>query len=134
VPGRDRSGQHQHAGHQGDGGDGAHRDGDLADQLADLLQRDIRGEGLLCALEFVADRDDRKFFDASDKVGARVAAALLSEGVIARAMPQGDIIGFAPPLCLARDEADKIVAAARKAVAAVLPMREHVGTSSNGIR
>jgi L-2,4-diaminobutyrate transaminase len=95
---------------------------------------DIRGEGLLCALEFVADRDDRKFFDASDKVGARVAAALLSEGVIARAMPQGDIIGFAPPLCLARDEADKIVAAARKAVAAVLPVREHVGTSSNGIR
>jgi L-2,4-diaminobutyrate transaminase len=28
--------------------------------------------------------------------------AMLKRGVIARAMPQGDIIGFAPPLCLAK--------------------------------
>ncbi len=81
---------------------------------------DIRGEGLLCAVEFVKDRDTRSFFDASEKVGPRVVAALLAEGVIARAMPQGDIIGFAPPLCLSRDEADTIVNAARKAVAATI--------------
>jgi len=33
-------------------------------------------------------------------------------------MPQGDILGFAPPFCLTRDEADEVVAktvsAARK--------------------
>ncbi len=45
-----------------------------------------------------------------------MAAALLKRGVIARAMPQGDILGFAPPLCLSRDEADTIVAATRAAV------------------
>jgi L-2,4-diaminobutyrate transaminase len=45
-----------------------------------------------------------------------MAAALLENGVIGRAMPQGDILGFAPPLCLTREEADKIVDATAKAV------------------
>ncbi|MCA8881748.1 MAG: aminotransferase class III-fold pyridoxal phosphate-dependent enzyme, partial [Rhodobacteraceae bacterium] len=81
---------------------------------------EIRGEGLLCAVEFVADRDGRKFFDASEKVGARAVAAMLGENVIARAMPQGDIIGIAPPLCLSRAEADQIAAAVAAAVKDVL--------------
>ena len=39
---------------------------------------EVRGEGLLCAVEFVADRDKRTFFDAGDKIGPRVAAGLLA--------------------------------------------------------
>lgn len=81
---------------------------------------DIRGVGLLCAVEFVKDRDSRTFFDAGEKVGPRLAAALLARGIIARAMPQGDIIGFAPPLCLTRDEADIIVGTFAQAVKDVL--------------
>ncbi|GKY88443.1 aspartate aminotransferase family protein [Sinisalibacter aestuarii] len=81
---------------------------------------EIRGEGMLCALEFVADREARRFFDPSDKVGYRLAAALLEQGVIGRAMPQGDILGFAPPLSLSREEADIIVAATAKAAQSVL--------------
>jgi len=81
---------------------------------------DVRGEGMLCAVEFVKDRNSRTFFDASEKVGARVAAALLEHGVIARAMPQGDILGFAPPFCLTTAEADEIADKTAKAVAAVL--------------
>ena len=77
---------------------------------------DIRGEGLLVAVEFIADREGRRFFDPGEKVGPRIAAALLAEGVIARAMPEGDIIGFAPPLCLTRDEADITADALLKAV------------------
>ncbi|MBQ0707263.1 MULTISPECIES: aspartate aminotransferase family protein [unclassified Ochrobactrum] len=77
---------------------------------------EIRGEGLMAAIEFVEDRDDRKFFDPSLKIGAQVSAALLANGVIGRAMPEGDILGFAPPLCLTTEEADKIVAATKKAV------------------
>ena len=38
--------------------------------------------------------------------------------MIGRAMPQGDILGFAPPLCLTREEADIIVAATEGAIAA----------------
>lgn len=80
---------------------------------------EVRGEGFMLAAEFVKNRDGRVWFDASEKVGPAVAAALLNEGVIARAMPQGDIIGFAPPFCLSRKEAEIIVDATRKAVKSV---------------
>ena len=82
---------------------------------------DIRGEGMLCAVEFVEDRGDRRFFDPARKIGPQVSAALLSQDkVIGRAMPQGDILGFAPPFCLTREEADLIVGATRRAVETVL--------------
>lgn len=81
---------------------------------------EIRGDGMLCAVELVRDRDDRVYFDAAEKVSARVVAAMLDRGVIARAMPQGDIIGFAPPFSLTREQADEIVAVTKASVAAVL--------------
>lgn len=89
----------------------------LREALAEFpIVGDVRGEGMLAAIEFVADRDDRVFFDPALKVGPRIAAALLDNGVIGRAMPQGDILGFAPPLCLTRAEADVIVKATLGAV------------------
>ena len=48
----------------------------------------------LAALEFVADRRTKRRFDPNLKVGPQVSAACLSRGMIARAMPQGDILGF----------------------------------------
>lgn len=81
---------------------------------------DVRGEGLLAAVEFVADRDDRVFFDPAQKIGPRIATALAERGVIGRAMPQGDILGFAPPLCLTKEEADIIVEKTVEAVNSVL--------------
>jgi len=77
---------------------------------------EVRGDGLLCAVEFAEDPAAQRFFDPARKVGPTLAGALLREGVIARAMPQGDILGFAPPLCLSREEADTIVAATKRAV------------------
>ena len=75
----------------------------LADAVAaNPIVGEVRGEGLLAAVEFAADRDSATAFDPALKVGARVAAALLERGVIGRAMPGGDILGFAPPLCLTR--------------------------------
>ena len=81
---------------------------------------EVRGEGMLCAVELVADRDNRGFFDAAEGKGAKVVAAMLKRGVIARAMPQGDILGFAPPLCLTKAEADQIVSATKDSIAEVL--------------
>lgn len=81
---------------------------------------EVRGDGLMAAVEFVEDQDDRRFFDPSSKVGPTIASALLEEGVIGRAMPQGDILGFAPPLCLTPKEAETVVAATLKAVKRVL--------------
>ena len=77
---------------------------------------EVRGEGMLCAVELVKDRDNRGFFDASEGIGGKVVAAMLRRGVIARAMPQGDIIGFAPPLCLTTAEADTIVGVTAEAL------------------
>ena len=70
---------------------------------------DVRGEGMLCAVEMVSDRDTRTFFDPSQKVGPSIAAKLLDQGIIARAMPQGDILGYAPPFCLTHAQADEVV-------------------------
>jgi L-2,4-diaminobutyrate transaminase len=81
---------------------------------------DVRGDGLMAAVELVEDRDDRRFFDPSKKVGASIVAAMLERGIIARAMPQGDIIGFAPPLCLTKEEAEHIVSVTVDAVRHVL--------------
>lgn len=94
----------------------------MQEALGDHAQvGDIRGEGMLCAVEFVKDKSDRVFFEASEKIGPQVSAALLvQDNVIARAMPQGDILGFAPPFCLSREEADTVVAATARAVKTVL--------------
>ncbi|WP_395680170.1 aspartate aminotransferase family protein [Inquilinus sp.] len=92
----------------------------LTDALAGhRIVGEVRGEGLTAAVEFVADKDDRVFFDPALKVGPRIYAATLARGVITRALPQGDILGFAPPLCLTRDEADIVVKAVVGAVETV---------------
>lgn len=77
---------------------------------------DIRGVGMLAAIEFVENKNSRTFFDPSATIGARIAASLATKGVIGRAMPQGDILGFAPPFCLSREEADIVVNATVEAV------------------
>lgn len=100
---------------------GAYLKRGLADSLGALpCVGEVRGEGLLIAAEFVRDRDDRVFFAPEQKFGARVCAALLDNGVIGRAMPEGDILGFAPPLCLTTTEADIVIDATQRAVKSVM--------------
>jgi L-2,4-diaminobutyrate transaminase len=89
----------------------------LTERLADHPNvGDIRGVGMLAAVEFVAEKSGRKFFEPSAGVGAKVSACLASKGVIGRAMPQGDILGFAPPFCLTRTEADIVITSTEAAV------------------
>jgi len=96
---------------------GAYFNAALEDALsAHPMVGDVRGVGLLAAVEFVADKAERRLFDPKLKVGPQVATAAVEHGLIARAMPQGDILGFAPPLCLTKDEADRIVAMTKNAV------------------
>ncbi|NVJ56580.1 MAG: aspartate aminotransferase family protein [Vibrionaceae bacterium] len=84
------------------------------------LVGDTRGVGLLHALEFSSDKLRREHFDANLKVGPQVAAACLEQGLIARAMPHGDILGFAPPLIANRNDIDTIVDKAHQAVNKVM--------------
>jgi L-2,4-diaminobutyrate transaminase len=89
---------------------------------------EVRGKGLLAAIEFAADPDARRHFDPALKVGARIAAACLDRGMIARAMPGGDILGFAPPLVLDAADCDRIIAITGEAVRSIADQlaREHV--------
>ncbi|HET8729211.1 MAG TPA: aminotransferase [Alphaproteobacteria bacterium] len=80
------------------------------------LVGEVRGVGLMAALEFVADKQAKTRFDPALKVGARVSAAALANGLIARAMPHGDILGFSPPLVITRDEVDEVIDRARRAL------------------
>ncbi|MDF1775147.1 MAG: aspartate aminotransferase family protein [Rhizobiaceae bacterium] len=103
------------------GATGAYLRKGLNDALSDIsIVGEVRGEGMLAAVEFVQDKDTGAAFDPSLKVGPQIVGAMLERSkVIARAMPQGDILGFAPPLCLTREEADIVIGATRDAVKSV---------------
>ncbi|PQO23674.1 hypothetical protein C2I36_06880 [Rhodobacteraceae bacterium WD3A24] len=89
---------------------GAYLNKALAEALAGApFIGDIRGEGMLAAVELVRDPATCELFDPSEKVAARIVARMAEMGVISRAMPQGDILGFAPPLCITREEVNTVV-------------------------
>ncbi|MGY4157890.1 L-2,4-diaminobutyrate transaminase [Bradyrhizobium sp. USDA 4461] len=89
---------------------GAYLQKRLKERFAQLeIVGEVRGVGLLGAIEFVADRQTKRRFDPQRKVGARVSKAARDRGLIARAMPHGDILGFAPPLVVCEAEIDEIV-------------------------
>ncbi len=96
---------------------GAYLQAQLREQFADhSLVGEVRGVGLLAALEFVADKHRKQRFAPTQAIGAKVSAACLQEGLIARAMPHGDILGLAPPLIISRDEVDLMVGMIKTAV------------------
>ncbi|MDO8185277.1 aminotransferase [Conexibacter sp. JD483] len=81
------------------------------------LVGEVRGIGLVAALEFVAERGERPVrFDPALTVGARITRACLERGMITRALPAADTISFSPPFVVTDDEIDTIVAVAREAV------------------
>lgn len=80
---------------------------------------EVRGVGLMAAVEFMEDPAGRKWYPPMT-VSTRISAAMTRMGVIARAMPEGNIIGFAPPLCITPDEVATVTDTLRAAVHEVL--------------
>lgn len=100
---------------------GAHLNAAMAAAVGDHPHvGQVRGQGMLCAVELVHDRDARAFFEPSQGIAAKVAGAMLRRGVIARAMPQSDILGYAPPFCLTEAEAERVAGVTAEAIAEVL--------------
>lgn len=81
---------------------------------------EVRGVGLMAAIEFVADPATKKRFDPALKVGARISKAARDLNLIARAMPHGEILGFAPPLTATRQDVDQMVDIAHRSVQKVI--------------
>ncbi|NSZ55833.1 aspartate aminotransferase family protein [Agrobacterium vitis] len=88
---------------------------------------ELRGVGMMAAIEFVADRGSKLSFDPALKVGGRISQAARDRNLIARAMPHGDILGFAPPLVMTEAEIDEMVAIAKAAVDEVLKQLDSEG-------
>jgi L-2,4-diaminobutyrate transaminase len=81
---------------------------------------EIRGEGLIMAVEFVKDRGSREGFDLDLAIPKKIVAEAGAQGLIARAMPTGHSVGFSPPLCITEEEVDRVVEIFGKAVGFVL--------------
>ena len=97
----------------------------LRDRLADHpAVGDIRGIGLLQAVELVADRDTKQPFARTDKVAERLVAQAKEDGLLVYHSTgcadgrDGDLLLFGPPLVITEGQvaelADKAAAAIRR--------------------
>ena len=79
---------------------------------------EVRGLGLMGAVEIVRDKATKEEFDPGEKVGARVHAAAVKRGLFSRV--RGDVFCLAPPIVTTEEQIDRIVEIVRDAVAEVL--------------
>jgi putrescine aminotransferase len=75
---------------------------------------EIRGVGLIGAIELVADKRTRRFFDKRGRVGTICRDYCLENGLIMRAVR--DTMVFSPPLIISEAEIDQLVALAQKSI------------------
>ena len=82
---------------------------------------EIRGEGMIMALEFVADRASKEPFDPTLAIQKAVAGEAARLGLIVRPLPSaGAAVALSPPLCLSETESDRIVEILTQAVTTVM--------------
>lgn len=77
------------------------------------LVGEVRGRGMLAAIEMVTDKDAKTPLPASAKAATRVFDRAWNNGLIVRAFANG-ALGYAPPLCCTADEIDQIVEKTRR--------------------
>lgn len=80
------------------------------------LVGEIRGQGLIGAVELVADKEKPQPFEASLKIGPRIAKRSMELGVITRALPASDTVAFSPPFVVTDNELEIMVKTVRQAV------------------
>jgi 4-aminobutyrate--pyruvate transaminase len=88
---------------------GPHMQKLLRERFADHpLVGEVRGVGLVGAIELVADKAARKNFDATHKVGPRLTKLGEAEGVILRGLAN-DTVAFSPPLIMTEGEINEMI-------------------------
>jgi len=99
---------------------GAYLQTALRDRVGALpLVGDVRGVGLMAGIQLMADRASRRPFEATQKVSQQVAARCLEDGVIVRALPVGHVVALAPPLCITREQVERVVDCLERGIRAV---------------
>ena len=79
---------------------------------------DVRGLGLMAAVEFVADKSTKAEFPAAEKVGPRVHAATQERGMFTRL--RGDVYNLAPAFTTGEATIDRMVEILGESIKAVL--------------
>jgi 4-aminobutyrate---pyruvate transaminase len=69
---------------------------------------DVRGLGLMAAVEMVANKETREAYPAGARIAPRVLSAARERGVLFR--NRGDVVMMAPPLVVSADQVDRMVA------------------------
>ena len=92
---------------------GARLQAGLAGLADHPLVGDVRGRGMLAAIELVTDKEKKTRLPASLDPANRLFDRAWENGLIVRSFAQG-IFGYAPPLCCTDGEIDEIVARTRK--------------------
>jgi L-2,4-diaminobutyrate transaminase len=82
---------------------------------------EVRGMGQMLAVEFIADKAARRFFNPKSAPHRLVAAKALEFGVLTRALPFIEVNSFSPPLCMTHSEAEEAVDRYGRALDAVTP-------------
>ncbi|MER8769610.1 aspartate aminotransferase family protein [Mesorhizobium sp. M0092] len=72
------------------------------------LVGDIRGRGMLAAIELVTDKERKTPLPAAADPGRRIFERAWANGLVIRSFNSG-ILGFAPPLCCTEDDIDGIL-------------------------
>ncbi|MGJ7580381.1 aspartate aminotransferase family protein [Variovorax sp. RHLX14] len=76
---------------------------------------EVRGIGLIGAMELAIDPATKTSFDPTQKAGAKLAELALAQGLIVRAM--GDAVAFCPPLIITAEQIDDMFARFDRAMA-----------------
>ena len=79
---------------------------------------EVRGLGLMAAIEMVKNKSTKEEFPAEEKVGIRVHEATQERGLFSRL--RGDVFCIAPPITTPESILDRIVEIMRESVEAVL--------------
>jgi L-2,4-diaminobutyrate transaminase len=80
------------------------------------LVAEVRGYGLLGAVEFARSADPLTPIDPIGSFSGPVVKRMRELGVISRALPNADSISFSPPFVVTENELDRMVAGARQAL------------------
>ena len=80
---------------------------------------DVRGIGLLAAVELVQDPATGTAFDRDLSVARQVYREAADRGVLVRASAFGDVIMLTPPLIMTAEEVDQVVTTLREALTTV---------------
>lgn len=80
------------------------------------LVAEIRGYGLLGAVEFAPSARPVTQFDPIGSFSAAVVARSRELGVITRALPSADTVSFSPPFVVTEEEIDRMAQSVRQAV------------------